>query len=167
MAQFKDAIDFVLKNEGGIADHPNDKGGKTYYGISSKFLQLIKWANWEKGITKEEAIKIYWKYFWNDNNFDDIESQRIATKIFDLVVNMGNYNAFILVQRAANALLKKILVEDGLFGYKTLSAINSLNENVLIDRIKLAQSKYYQAIVLSHPGQKIFLAGWIKRAMQG
>lgn len=167
MAEFKDAIDFVLKNEGGLSDNPSDKGGKTYYGISSSFLQLVQWSNWEKGITKEDAIKIYEKYFWDEHFLNEIESQRLATKIFDLVVNMGSKNAFTLIQRAANILLKNILIEDGIFGYKTLSAINSLDADILIENIKLAQSRYYQAVVLSNPSQKIFLAGWIKRAMQG
>jgi len=31
---FNEAVNFVLVNEGGYSDHPNDSGGETHLGIS-------------------------------------------------------------------------------------------------------------------------------------
>ena len=38
MTNFNKALTRILENEGGFSKHPNDPGGATNYGISSKFL---------------------------------------------------------------------------------------------------------------------------------
>ena len=53
MADFKQAIAKVLKNEGGYVDNPNDLGGTTNFGISLRFLQSI-----DKTATKETIKNI-------------------------------------------------------------------------------------------------------------
>ena len=67
MADFEQAINFVLKNEGGLEENPNDPGGITNHGISLRFLKSIKPDASEEDIrnlTVNQAKTIYYDHFW-------------------------------------------------------------------------------------------------------
>ena len=66
---FKKALDFVLRAEGGYANNPNDLGGETNFGISknvydsyrkskSLSLQSVKY------ISNNEIEEIYYKKYY-------------------------------------------------------------------------------------------------------
>ena len=174
MADFDKAIPWVLEHEGGFVDHPSDPGGATNFGISLRFLlgldDQLQYdydgdgdvdADDIKALTIGDAHVIYEKEFWHPL-YDAISSQMIATKLFDMAVNMGTRQAVKIIQ--LSMLRHAALSVDGIFGNKTLSAINNQQAGFLIDDISAEQAKFYFKLVDKRPARNVFLLGWLRRA---
>lgn len=162
MADFNLAIGHTLKNEGGYNDIKEDRGGATNFGISLKFYRLNIDSNATneviKNLTQEEACKIYKKFFWDINNFDLINSQQIANKLFDTCVNVGNVQGIKFVQRICN------IAVDGICGLLTIASINKENTDELINKYMAMQEEFYLDLIKQRPSQEAFRKGWLKRA---
>lgn len=177
MSNFDDAIDFVLKNEGGLSDNPRDKGSITHYGISLRFLRslgrdrLRSYSIYEdpdeqtiKDLTVDQAKKIYHEEFWVSAPFHEIANQMHCNYIFDMAINCGISPAIKAVQRACWAVMKRweSLVDDGVLGQETILAIQMCGM-FLMPAFRAERGNYYRNIVNAHPDQKEFLAGWYNR----
>lgn len=165
MAEFKDAIGFTLKEEAGLE---YDKiGGVTNHGISLSFYKDIHpeaTAQDIENLTVDGATEIYRKYFWEPNNYVWINSQKIAAKVFDLCVNMGQHSSNSLLQSAVNTLDPKYdLTPDGVMGGKTIKAINSCKEALLYAEYIKHIEKYYNDLVIKNPNLGKYLKGWLTR----
>lgn len=156
---FSHVINVILSNEGGYSNNSNDKGGLTKFGISSRSYPDVDIAN----LTKEEAKNIYRRDFWDKYLYGKIRNLEIATKFFDLAVNMGHHWACVLVQRALRASGKNV-VEDGDFGPKTLDAINNVDSTDLLAALKSEAAGYYRTLAAIDKQDKVFLKGWLNRA---
>ncbi|MGL5716209.1 MAG: glycoside hydrolase family 108 protein [Paraclostridium sp.] len=156
---FSHVINVILSNEGGYSNNSNDRGGLTKFGISSRSYPDVDIAN----LTKEEAKNIYRRDFWDKYLYGKIGNQEIATKFFDLAVNMGHHWACVLVQRALRASGKNV-VEDGDFGPKTLDAINNVDSTDLLASLKSEAAGYYRTLAAIDKQDKVFLKGWLNRA---
>jgi lysozyme family protein len=156
MGDFNKAVKFVLANEGEFSDDPNDTGGVTKYGISQR-----SYPDWDiPNLTEEDAIAIYKQDFWPPyKDFDD----KLATKLFDLAVNMGHKRAVQILQRALQCLGAKI-VDDGILGPVTKSAVNLANEDLLLTAIKSEAAGVYRNLTTTNKTQQKFLKGWLRRA---
>lgn len=157
--KFKRAVEYVLKNEGGYVFDKNDLGGETRYGISQRSHPNVN----IKELMREDAIKIYYCDYWLKGKFEEIQNDDVATKFFDLSVNMGLRAATFIVQRALRAACAAV-VEDGIVGPQTLAAINIADPKVLLAAIKSEAASYYRALVIKDQSQKKFLNGWLNRA---
>ncbi|MDR1208336.1 MAG: hypothetical protein LBJ89_03215 [Holosporales bacterium] len=156
MGDFHKAIKFVLKNEGGVSDDPQDAGGVTKFGISQK-----SYPDWDiENLTKEDAIEIYRRDFWQP--YQDFED-RLATKVFDLSVNMGHKRAVQILQRALQCLGAKI-VDDGVLGPITRQAVDLANVDMLLTAIKSEAAGVYRNLATTNSSQQKFLKGWLNRA---
>lgn len=155
MSSFDAAISFVLQNEGGLVSDPHDVGGLTNFGISQSVFPNEDIRN----MTRERACELYRSNYWR---YDDIVSQRVATKLFDAHVNMGPVRAVRLMQLALGAIQAGPVVADGVIGSHTVEAINAADEEALIDEYKAQLVKYYFSL-----NQPEFLTGWIRRAVKG
>ena len=161
------AVTFVLKNEGGLVDNAEDAGGITNFGVSLAFykkkIKIDADKNDIRHLSAATAERIYFEYFWQRLPFDDINSQEIATRLFDLTVNTGQAHAIAMIQRAINNVnpSEHILV-DSQFGVKTLTAINTLDEHKLYNALICEASKYYHDIA-KHGNNQVFLKGWLHR----
>lgn len=178
MAIASEAIDFVLANEGGLANVAGDAGGITNFGISYRFLtgvapltlkslglSLPVTAQSIIGLTKPIAVDLYSKLFWNVIPYGSIQSQRLANYIFDAGVAMGINTGVRVAQRGCNALLGNApITVDGILGQQTLTALNCIPEKHLLVALPAARARLYHTIVLNNPGDQQFLTGWIKRA---
>ena len=82
MARFDMSIETILKHEGGYVNDPDDPGGETNFGISKRQYLKIDIAS----LTIEQAKMLYRQDYWK---YDEIISQPVATKVFDMAVNMG------------------------------------------------------------------------------
>ena len=171
MAIFTTALQELFKNEGGYNDIPQDKGGATKYGISLRFYQnnINKSATSEdiKKLTQDDAEGIYFQYFWLKNNYSEINNQKLANKVFDVAVNMGETIANRFLQQSYNALNLKQINLDGVCGLITTNAINNCSdENILniLEYIKILQKHHYLEIVKNRVDQQKFLKGWLNRA---
>ena len=108
MANFKEAFEKVVFNEGGYVNDPDDAGGETYMGISRKaHPNAIIWKHVDKITAKYKTAKTITKYlkqnaeltheveviyksdYWTKLNLDKEKSQRLANQIFDSAVNCG------------------------------------------------------------------------------
>ena len=82
---------------------------------------------------------------------------------FDFYINAG-VNATKVLQKTLNTLQSKVvLVEDGAIGPKTIACLNSIDHKLLYNTFIEKRKEYYQDLVKSDPGKKIFLKGWLNR----
>lgn len=82
---FNEALDFVLKWEGGYVDDPGDPGGETIYGISRR-AHPEAWKNGPP--SKEHAARIYREEYWQRVVTPDMSPEE-ALAVFDAAVNLG------------------------------------------------------------------------------
>jgi len=169
--RYNSAVIVLLNHEGGYSNHPKDPGGATNFGITQRELTRcyarLKLPSDVKSLTKVHA-KIYYKSEWWDKyHYEAINSLYIATKIFDMAVNMGAEEAAILTQRACNACGHNLKV-DGILGGKTLGVINEINlhnrEEDLKYELQEEQKWFYEHLCEEKPTLKVFLKGWLSRA---
>lgn len=160
MATFEQAIEVVLKKEGGYVCDPDDAGGETNFGISKRSYPDVD----IKSLTREQAIELYRRDFWN-SAYEKIDAQPLATKIFELTVHCGVETGVGLVQRALRALGDPVVNVDGRFGPQTLQAITLESPRALLAAIRVEQCRYYLDILNSKPEQQKFFLGWVRRAI--
>lgn len=176
---FESAIRLVLKHEGGYTNNPNDAGKATNYGVSLRFL-----ANHpEDGdfdndgdvdendiamMTLDDAKAIYRKHWWDKYRYSQIADPTIATKVFDLSVNMGAKRAHILLQQAMNKAFGLKLKCDGIIGPNTLRTLNAIadgdEEQELLTAYCDEAWAFYLRLIAANPKYKVFAKGWKNRA---
>ncbi len=168
MANFEKAFQVVIHNEGTrFVNDPSDAGGASRYGISLRFykkkVKIDCTADDIRNLSISDAERIYKEYFWDRLPFEDINSQHIANRLFDLSVNCGPSTATGMIQRAINSLTPKShLIVDGGLGVKTLDQINLLDEVQLYNALICEAARYYHEIA-EHRNNKAYLQGWLNR----
>ena len=162
MADLSKALAYTLPFEGGWSDRPTDHGGPTMKGITLKLAMHY-------GITTEEKLRtisdakieeIAGAEFWR---FDNLTSQRVASKIFDYAFNAGLHSAITLAQGACNVLGDGLIV-DGVYGPHTEAAINAAEPSQFLEEFSQLQAHRYRNIVAANPSQAEYLHGWLNRA---
>ena len=99
---FTKALKFVLKEEGGYVNNPDDNGGETNFGISKNAF-----PNKDiKHLTVEDAIEIYKQQYWNRCQCQYF-TYPIALIVFDAAVMSGISRASKWLQKSANVLAEK------------------------------------------------------------
>lgn len=187
-SSFNSAIPIILKHEGKLSEDPSDKGGITNYGISLRYVKdLVAHRpdlmsqydlNHQKVIddydianmTISEAEALYRTQFWDKTRIGYINSQDIATKVFDMSVNMGSSRAIKILQESCGKLhhTNKLAIT-GMMDDDTLSFINGLNDAEQIGLLKIIRTvscDYYRYIATRNPAYKRFLKGWLRRAYE-
>ncbi len=164
MANLAQALPWVILHEGGWSDDPSDRGGATNKGITLATAQRHGIGTVDKlwQITDEKVAQIYRADYWR---FDGLDDQRVATKIFDMAVNMGLRTAVRMVQAQINA-LGAGLAEDGIWGPATMHSANAVEPNHLLALLVEASVGHYRAIVARRPESGKFLLGWLARAAE-
>ncbi len=179
---FEQAIKVVLKHEGFVSNDPDDPGGYTKYGISLSAAKQFGDLDGDgfadldldhdgdvdvddmQSLTEKQAIGIYKKVYWRDV-YDTFPSV-IAIKTFDFAVNMGHKQAHKLLQRAVRAAHPNNikLVDDGILGDKSITAIKVCMPSVLIAAFKSEAAGFYRVLATKRPKSKKYLNGWLNRA---
>lgn len=167
MGDFLSAQPYVIQNEGGYCEVHGDKGGETYCGIARNFFPA--WAGWailepHKPLAYNEIIdddqlnslvnQFYKKQFWDGILGDGIDSQAVATYLYDFYVN-AMHNAVKCIQRIVGVTV------DGGFGNGTLAAVNGYSGD-LLGELHNARCDYYKKIAPNDNAK--FLVGWLSRA---
>lgn len=170
--RFENALNILLQNEGGYSNDEDDPGGATNFGITQEDLddyhvKLGLPAN-VIDLTRDDAAKFYKLMWWDRFHYEAINSIDIATKVFDLAVNVGACEACKLLQRALIWCGYSTLVVDGILGPKTLAATNECTlhgrEEDLMTELCEEARDYYSTITEENPKLYKFLKGWLKRA---
>ena len=157
---FEAIIGQTLAHEGEYSNNTNDAGGETKYGISKKSYPNVDIKN----LSLEQAKTIYKRDFWDNQGYSQIEDIALASKVFDLGVNMGTKNAVILLQRALKANGFKNLIDDGIFGESTKFALSNSDPKRVLIALRSEAAGYYRRLVASNSSQSVFLKGWLNRA---
>lgn len=162
MADFDRALLYVLKHEGGFVNDPDDPGGATNKGITLATAQRhgISTVDDLRAITDEKAAEIYRADYWQ---FGEIESQSVATKLFDMGVNFGVKTAVKLCQEALNEVGASLRL-DGACGPQTVAFVNATLPAQMLEMLCHEATWRYLDIVIARPKSKKYLPGWLKRA---
>ncbi len=166
MTEFAEAVDIVLSEEGGFVNDPIDPGGATNFGISLKLYKDIKkdaTVDDIKKLTKDMAIEIYKKTFWDPNQYEKIMDQRIANKVFSMCVLMGPIAANRCLQRALYAVQADVVI-DGKIGPKTLYAVNISQPLQLLAALKSESAGQLRITILLNQKLEKYIEGWLRRA---
>jgi len=157
---FEDALRFVLRWEGGLANIPGDHGGRTMKGVTQTVFDGWR-AN--KGlvptdvaqISDEELGAIYESNYWEKSSCDVLRAHLNLVE-FDTAVNMGPVRAIKILQQAVN------VGADGAFGPATQQACNTCDVPASVARYCSIRESLYRHFAEA-PGQEKFLAGWLNR----
>lgn len=165
MSDFNISINYVLGNEGGLTNNPEDHGGITNFGITkpdiAEFLKrdlaLIEDSDIST-LTRDKAEDVYKALYWDKIGLSDVTDRDKATILLDASVNMGMGTVARMVQSLYS------LEKDSTWGPKTRAAVNSAySTNFIKDIVKEIQVHYVK-IVVNNPTQIVFLLGWINRS---
>lgn len=177
---FPQALAVLLNHEGGFVNDPDDPGGATKYGVSLRTVARLD-ANLDglldfdldgdgdvdaddiRAMTPDKAAEYYRRQWWDKNGYGRINSPEIATKVFDLAVNMGATQAHKCLQRAIRASWFPT-ADDGVFGPQTLSSTNAAEPRSLLAALKSEAAGFYRTIAATSPKSAKYLAGWLTRA---
>jgi len=177
MSDFKEASDFTMQHEdpqlSGVVT--TDAGGRTRFGIAQKFQVELDDSFFDG--PAEDALaaaeQIYEHDYWIPMRLAEVENQNIANKLMDMGINMGIHQAVHLAQRAINALVSSrpqapspatSLLEDGVIGDHTITAINAADPIALHTMIVEVCKAFYIHIATNNPAQAKYLHGWLARA---
>jgi lysozyme family protein len=160
---FEDAIAYVFGEEGGLADHPDDRGGRTLYGITT-----LTWEDWRDRLgkpgtpvdacTPDDARVIYHRGYWLECKCDALPWP-VSLCVFDAAVQHGPEQAAKLLQRALG------VRDDGKIGPMTQAAVGGANVAKLVRALIRMRLLNYRAVLIKRPDQRVFGPGWIGRAM--
>ena len=136
-SSFDNAFLLLTVLEGFTSDIKEDRGGKTIYGISSKWYpeDVKKMEGMSMEEAKEYAMEFYLREFWKPLRCDKLE-EPLDTIHFIQSVN-------------APAPARKILNE-------TTNWRDYLFKFIM----------YYSSIVNSNPSQGVFFRGWVNRVLK-
>lgn len=180
MSQLELALPTIWLHEGRYSNHASDPGGRTNFGISLRFLLKTgdldndSWLDGDinhdgiidahdiRALTEEKATTLYNLYWWQPNSYEKINDQDIATKVFDLAINMGAMGSHKILQRAIRSANGVHLKEDGILGSSTLQAANDCHPPLLLAALKSEAAGYYRNI--RYRGSEDYLNGWLNRA---
>ncbi len=160
MSGYSQALDFVLKWEGGFVDDPDDRGGRTNKGVTQSTYDTYRGRKSLSSkdvlhITDQEVADIYRSMFWNGARCDRLRD-RLAFCHFDTAVNMGPNRAIRIIQRATGC------EEDGVFGPGTKKACDHCDVDEVIATYTEIRATLYHMFAMK-PGQEKFLKGWMNR----
>ena len=160
MADKNKLIPIIKRWEGGFCNHPKDKGGATNKGVTLATYRMVYGKNKTvddlKNMSDKEWDYIFTKLYWNKWKADEIKNQSIANILVDWVWMSGL------------GTIKKIqslfgLTADGIVGNKTISYINSHDQEEVFNKIWNRRKSFYESLVKNNPSQKVFLKGWMNR----
>ena len=127
---FEEALEHVLKHEGGFVNHKLDKGGITNLGVT-----IAVWEEWigressedeMRNLKPEDVAPLYKKMYWDRVKGDDLPSG-VNYCVFDAAVNSGTGRAAKWLQEAVGA------VPDGAIGVKTLAKVAAHDADSLVN----------------------------------
>ena len=172
LMRFDYAVNIILEHEGGYTNDADDPGEETKFGITNNDLKIYaKQLDFPLDVTnisRSQAINFYEQVFWNKYHYNEIHSLSIATKIFDMAVDMGAHEAHELLQRALSYCGYTQIKVDGILGIQTIEDINEVclhgRESDLMYELIEEAKYFYEQLVKEKPILNKFLKGWLARA---
>lgn len=157
LAQVQQIVDFF---EGGLSDHPEDRGGLTHYGVTVEaYRRVHPLATSEdlKALTKEAAVEFLTEEYALKPGLSRIQNDAVRFATIDYAINSGPVTAIRALQRAVGA------ATDGVFGPDTEAAVNVFDAVSLLRLIVSARLRHLGRLITNDPRQSAFAAGWLNR----
>lgn len=171
MATVDEMLDDILRHEGGLSNHANDRGSWTKFGVTigalSRWLGRAATVDEIKGLTVETAREIFETTYYRAPRIDSLP-ERIQPVLFDISVNSGPRRAIKMLQRVCQEAGYSPNGIDGVVGPGTRKAAVAADEAMgdwLVAAICQERQDFYDAIVENDPSQQVFAKGWRNRAM--
>lgn len=166
MDRFEKFLDYIFEVEGGFTDDENDRGGATNFGITEEEARRNGYNGSMKNLTQDFAKKILEKGYYLKHHLNEVKNDKVALSICDWSFNSGRW-ATKKAQVTLNSYFGYDLVVDGIFGSKTIKALNEVEEQgkseEFLKNYHNLQRKFYHSIVECNPTQQDFLTGWLNR----
>ncbi len=147
---FDIAVEFVLSQEGGLADDPQDMGGLTNYGISHTNYPMIDIAH----LTRDDAKTIYKRDYW-DACSCGLLPDGLAIVLLDAAVNQGPLAGRRMLQQALN------VKQDGVIGPMTQQAAMSADVKKTVSEFVARRINTYGL----NPQFTRYGLGWARRCV--
>lgn len=161
VALFEPALELTLENEGGYANDPNDPGGETNFGISSR-----RYPDEDiKNLTIERAKHLYKRDYWYALRLDALSSQLVANNLFDWGVHhgvRGTSKKWQLVLAREYGFRGAI---DGIVGSATVGFTNGLLDRGLEVEFNAALVKA-RVLYYTSSAKPMFLKNFVNRAIR-
>jgi lysozyme family protein len=149
---FDQAMDELLRHEGGYSDRAADPGGKTRYGVTEAVARANGYTGDMRELPLDVARRIYRAAYWDAVRADELPAA-VRYAVFDAAVNSGVRQSVRWLQRAVDA------TDDGVLGPATLRAVQRQEPEVLLRKL-LAQRLQFMAALPTWPS---FGRGWARR----
>lgn len=153
---FAEALQHVLKDEGGFVNHPEDPGGMTNLGCTKAV-----WEEWCGHPVDEKAMRnlkptdvapLYKRKYWDKVKGDELPSG-VDYMVFDAAILSGPGRAVKWLQACVGT------EPDGAIGPKTLAAVRAADVKELIDDY----SKRRLSFLMDLKHWPTFGKGWTRR----
>jgi lysozyme family protein len=152
---FEEALEIVLRHEGGYSWHASDPGGETMRGITKRVAEAHGYHGAMRDIPMVLVQSIYRKSYWNRVLGDELP-WAVALVTFDAAVNSGVKRASEWLQRAVGVPI------DGVIGQQTLRAVEEQDPH----RIARDYSDIRLAYLKSLRTWQVFGRGWEGRVRE-
>lgn len=169
-AQFYPAYTNLREWEGYYSNDVFDKGKETYAGISRvyhknwmgwKHIDFVKNKKWNDKIELAEFwVLDFYLDVWVKNKYYLLNNQKMANYLFDFN-NSGN-KATYLIHYTLTDMGYPIASNE--IDEKTINALNKVNPDVFLMKLKYFRIKWYESISNRDTTQRKWLPGWIRRA---
>jgi lysozyme family protein len=158
------SCEMVLKHEGGFTNDQRDPGNRLPDGRKGSTMLGCTQANWEayinrkvtqddmKRLTKDDVKPLYKKNYWDAVKGDELPNG-VDYAAFDFAINAGPSAARKMIQRALG------VTADGVFGPKTMAAIQSADAKDLMKKFSNEKIVFYKNL----SNFKVYGNGWLKR----
>lgn len=150
MTAFDDAFEQLMGHEGGYANHPDDPGGETMWGITARVARAYGYKGAMRDLPQPLAKEIAKKLYWAPLRLDEFDP-RVAFQIFDAHYNGGR--VVLWMQQASGARADSIL------GRATIAAVQACHPLAFVLRFNAARIAYLVAL----KGWTSFGKGWASR----
>ena len=170
-------IGAVLLAEGGLADHRDDPGGRTKFGITEETFRLCGLRGEIDQLTRDQAVDCYRRLYVAKPGFEGIVEQSVALgeEVVDQGVNLGPRRPSCYLQTALNSLNRRQadysdLAVDCVVGPATSAAFAALagkrgNRKACELVLKLVDAQqgaeYLRLTQQVNPRLESFMAGWV------
>ena len=137
-SKFLKSVEVVLAHEGGYVNNRTTLVERLNLASQRSYTSLDI-----TNLTKQQAIDIYYRDWWVKYRYGEIADVDLATKVFDLSVNMGPSQGHKILQRAINFVEDDSLEVDGIIGPKTIAAANSADAEKVLQTMRFMAAEYY------------------------
>lgn len=149
---FDQCFQLLLAHEGDFADHPDDPGGKTRFGVTEAVAREYGYRGDMRELPLEVAQVIYRARFWEAVKAEQLPPG-VRYFVFDAAVHSGPIQAIRWLQAAVGT------APDGVIGPVTLAACQAADAGELKASMLAKRLRFMAAL----PNWPSFSRGWARR----